>query len=132
CSWAMVPPMRCWPIRRSGRSSSAPRSRRRWPADRWSPRRRTANRARPRPAGNGASRERAAVKGAGEVGGERPQNGTPLLEGRDLVVHHGQLRALDGISFRVFPGEVYAIIGANGAGKSTLLRTTAGLHSATT
>ena len=60
--------------------------------------------------------------------GERPQNGTPLLEARDLTVHHGQLRALDAISLRVFPGEVYAIIGANGAGKSTLLRTIAGLH----
>src|SRR5712692_10920653 len=57
---------------------------------------------------------------------------TPLLEVRDLVVHHGQLRALDAISFRVFPGEVYAIIGANGAGKSTLLRTIAGLHFPTT
>ena len=43
-------------------------------------------------------------------------------------MHHGQLRALDAISLRVFPGEVYAIIGANGAGKSTLLRTIAGLH----
>jgi branched-chain amino acid transport system ATP-binding protein len=64
--------------------------------------------------------------------GERLGNGTPLLEVRGLVVHHGQLRALDGISFRVFPGEVYAIIGANGAGKSTLLRTIAGLHSPTT
>jgi branched-chain amino acid transport system ATP-binding protein len=60
--------------------------------------------------------------------GERQETGTPLLEVRDLVVHHGQLRALDGISLRVFPGEVYAIIGANGAGKSTLLRTIAGLH----
>ena len=59
---------------------------------------------------------------------ERPGTGTPLLEVRDLVVHHGQLRALDAISLRVFPGEVYAIIGANGAGKSTLLRTIAGLH----
>ena len=58
----------------------------------------------------------------------RPGNGTPLLEVRDLVVHHGQLRALDRVSLRVFPGEVYAIIGANGAGKSTLLRTIAGLH----
>ena len=55
-------------------------------------------------------------------------NGAPLLEVRDLVVHHGQLRALDRVSLRVFPGEVYAIIGANGAGKSTLLRTIAGLH----
>ncbi len=60
--------------------------------------------------------------------GIRPEIGTPLLEVRDLVVHHGQLKALDGISFRVFPGEVYAIIGANGAGKSTLLGTIAGLH----
>ena len=54
-------------------------------------------------------------------------------EGNDPVAdsvsaHHGQLRALSGISLRVFPGEVYAIIGANGAGKSTLLRTIAGLH----
>jgi len=55
----------------------------------------------------------------------------PLLEVRDLTVHHGQLRALDRISLRVFPGEVYAIIGANGAGKSTLLRTIAGLHQPT-
>jgi branched-chain amino acid transport system ATP-binding protein len=52
----------------------------------------------------------------------------PILEVRELTVHHGQLRALDRISLRVFPGEVYAIIGANGAGKSTLLRTIAGLH----
>jgi branched-chain amino acid transport system ATP-binding protein len=66
------------------------------------------------------------------VGGERPDSAAPLLEVRDLVVHHGQLRALDGISLRVWPGEVYAIIGANGAGKSTLLRTIVGLHSPTT
>src|ERR1700748_1135961 len=60
---------------------------------------------------------------------ERADTGsTPLLEVRDLTVHHGQLRALDHVSLRVFPGEVYAIIGANGAGKSTLLRTIAGLH----
>src|SRR5690348_15985279 len=54
--------------------------------------------------------------------------GAPLLEVRDLVVHHGQLQALSGISLTVFAGEVYALIGANGAGKSTLLRTIAGLH----
>src|SRR5579863_7242443 len=56
------------------------------------------------------------------------QDGAPLLEVRDLVVYHGQLKALSGISLAVYPGEVYAIIGANGAGKSTLLRTIAGLH----
>jgi branched-chain amino acid transport system ATP-binding protein len=55
-------------------------------------------------------------------------DGQPLIEVRDLVVHHGQLLALDSISLRVQAGEVYAMIGANGAGKSTLLRTIAGLH----
>jgi branched-chain amino acid transport system ATP-binding protein len=59
--------------------------------------------------------------------GDSPLGGA-ILEVRDLVVHHGQLRALAGVSLTVFPGEVYAIIGANGAGKSTLLRTIAGLH----
>ncbi len=68
----------------------------------------------------------------GPPGAERASDGdAPLLEVRDLVVHHGQLRALDSISLRVFPGEVYAMIGANGAGKSTLLRTIAGLHQPT-
>jgi branched-chain amino acid transport system ATP-binding protein len=73
-----------------------------------------------------------AANGDGEAGGGRLDSGTPLLEVRDLAVYHGQLRALDGISLQVFPGEVYAIIGANGAGKSTLLRTIAGLHHPTT
>jgi branched-chain amino acid transport system ATP-binding protein len=67
-----------------------------------------------------------------ERGTSDEASGKALLEVRDLVVHHGQLRALNAISLRVFPGEVYAIIGANGAGKSTLLRTIAGLHHPTT
>jgi len=54
-----------------------------------------------------------------------------LLEVRDLTVHHGQLKALDQVSFAVQAGEVYAIIGANGAGKSTLLRTISGLNQPT-
>ncbi len=77
-----------------------------------------------------------AAAGAGRTAGDgtataeagREADTAALLEVRDLTVYHGQLRALDHISLRVFPGEVYAIIGANGAGKSTLLRTIAGLH----
>ena len=55
-------------------------------------------------------------------------NGRALLEVRNLTVHHGQLKALSGVSLQVAEGEVYAIIGANGAGKTTLMRTIAGLH----
>ena len=76
----------------------------------------------------GRRRPEAPQRRAGQT--ERAES-TALLEVRDLTVHHGQLRALDHISLRVFPGEVYAIIGANGAGKSTLLRTIAGLHQPT-
>jgi branched-chain amino acid transport system ATP-binding protein len=54
-------------------------------------------------------------------------NGQPLLQVRDLTVHHGQLQALHEVSLSVSAGEVYAMIGANGAGKSTLLRAIAGL-----
>jgi branched-chain amino acid transport system ATP-binding protein len=52
----------------------------------------------------------------------------PLLEVRDLTVHHGQLRAVHEVNLQLPAGTVHAIIGANGAGKSTLLRTIAGLH----
>jgi branched-chain amino acid transport system ATP-binding protein len=51
-----------------------------------------------------------------------------LLSISDLTVHHGQLRALDGLSLDLREGEVLAIIGANGAGKSTFLRALAGLN----
>lgn len=52
----------------------------------------------------------------------------PLLEVRELSVHHGQLQALREVSLQLPAGATHAIIGANGAGKSTLLRTVAGLH----
>jgi len=60
------------------------------------------------------------------------RDGTPLLEVHGVTAHHGQLRALTDVSLSVFPGDVYAIIGANGAGKSTLLRCISGLHRPTT
>ncbi len=54
-----------------------------------------------------------------------------LLDVRGLTVHHGQLCAIDDVSFSLVEGEVLTMIGANGAGKSTLLRTIAGLHQPT-
>jgi branched-chain amino acid transport system ATP-binding protein len=54
-----------------------------------------------------------------------------MLAVSNLTIHHGQLRAVDDVSFTLGVGEVLAFIGANGAGKSTLLRTIAGLHAQT-
>jgi branched-chain amino acid transport system ATP-binding protein len=50
----------------------------------------------------------------------------PLLDVRTLDAFYGDFQALFGISLRVAPGEVVAVIGANGAGKSTLLNCIAG------
>ena len=49
---------------------------------------------------------------------------------KDLVVDHGAITALNGISFTVEPGQLAAVIGSNGAGKTTLLRTLSGLKQA--
>ena len=48
------------------------------------------------------------------------------LQVRDLVKHFGGVRALDGVSFDVAPGECVALIGPNGAGKSTCFACIAG------
>jgi branched-chain amino acid transport system ATP-binding protein len=51
----------------------------------------------------------------------------PILELRAVNASYGKVRALHGISLKVSPGEVVALIGANGAGKSTTLRVMSGL-----
>jgi len=43
----------------------------------------------------------------------------PLLEVRDLVRTFGGVRAVDGLSFSVYPGQVVSVIGPNGSGKTT-------------
>ncbi|MEQ1949811.1 ABC transporter ATP-binding protein [Mesorhizobium sp. CN2-181] len=45
----------------------------------------------------------------------------PVLEIRDLRKNFGALKATDGVTLDVRPGEIHALIGPNGAGKSTLI-----------
>jgi len=56
----------------------------------------------------------------------RPRSGTPVLEARGLTRRFGQVTALDGADFDIYPGEVVALIGDNGAGKSTLVKALSG------
>jgi simple sugar transport system ATP-binding protein len=52
----------------------------------------------------------------------------PVLEVRGLTVAFPGHVALDAVDFRMFPGEVHALLGENGAGKSTLIKAITGAH----
>ena len=68
---------------------------------------------------------------------------TPLLDVRELVKHYpvssgllrkhktGAVRAVDGVSFQLWPGETLGLVGESGCGKSTLARTLLRLETAT-
>jgi ABC-2 type transport system ATP-binding protein len=52
------------------------------------------------------------------------------IEVVDLVKSYGTLRAVDGVSFTVAPGEFFGILGPNGAGKTTTLEIVEGIREA--
>ncbi|MHB8895717.1 MAG: ABC transporter ATP-binding protein [Candidatus Geothermincolia bacterium] len=54
-----------------------------------------------------------------------------VIEVKDLVKQYDDFLAVKGISFQVFRGEVFGLLGENGAGKTTTLETIEGLRKPT-
>lgn len=44
-----------------------------------------------------------------------------VLEARDVAIHYGGVKALDGVSLTLEKGQIRGLIGPNGAGKSTVI-----------
>ena len=52
----------------------------------------------------------------------------PLLEMKGINMYFPGVKALSNVDFKLFKGEVHAIMGQNGAGKSTLIKVLTGVH----
>jgi D-xylose transport system ATP-binding protein len=53
---------------------------------------------------------------------------SPIVELSDIVKSFGPVDVLKGVSLKVFPGKITALVGDNGAGKSTLIKGLAGVQ----
>ncbi|MFD7656716.1 ABC transporter ATP-binding protein [Actinosynnema sp. NPDC059797] len=52
----------------------------------------------------------------------------PVLEFEDVTLAFAGVTAIDGVSFQVDPGELFAIIGPNGAGKTSVFNVLSGVY----
>ncbi len=59
-----------------------------------------------------------------------PEAAVPILTMKGISKRFPGVLALSSVDFRLFPGEVHAVMGQNGAGKSTLIKVLTGVHPA--
>jgi ABC-2 type transport system ATP-binding protein len=55
----------------------------------------------------------------------------PIVEARKFNLTLGDTRIVKDLDFEVWPGEVFAFLGANGSGKTTTIRAMLGIHTPT-
>lgn len=55
----------------------------------------------------------------------------PILSSKGVSKYFGGLRAVDGVSFDAYPGEILGILGPNGAGKTVLFNLISGIYEPT-
>ncbi|MGY9021885.1 MAG: ATP-binding cassette domain-containing protein [Rhodobacterales bacterium] len=58
------------------------------------------------------------------------QKRTPLVNLKNISISFGGIKAVDGVSVDLYPGEVVGLLGHNGAGKSTLIKCLSGAYQA--